>query len=256
MNGMTKFIIGGVVTSLMAMATHSLGGYGDRFISKLESNAQTALGNAGGAGVSVAFERDSALRRFAILSGPADEATKARLLAAVRAVPGIAGARWADDGAAAPAAAPEAPATAETVNRCQETVNSAIAGQTIQFDTGSANIAAASTPLIDAVAAALTPCAGVIVEVAGHTDPSGNPAANQTLSEARAAAVVAALTAKGVPAARLTARGFGSTQPKVQGRGAAADAANRRIEFAVASAADAATTPATTGAPAAPQQGN
>jgi OmpA-OmpF porin, OOP family len=97
-------------------------------------------------------------------------------------------------------------------------------------------ISASSNALLDGIAAALAPCAGTTVEVGGHTDPSGTPGTNQTLSEARAQAVVTALTGRSVPAERLTARGYGSSQPKVEGRGAAADAANRRIEFRVAAA--------------------
>jgi OmpA-OmpF porin, OOP family len=241
-NGTIKFLIGGITTSLMAMAAHSWFDTGARFVDRLQSEGETALGNAGGAGTMLAFEREPSLRRIAILSGPADAATRARLLAAIRAVPGVADARWADN---AVATAPEASASAEAVAACQTQVDSAIAGKTIQFATGSAAIAPESVPLIDALAAVLGPCEGTTVAVSGHTDASGNAATNQSLSEARANSVVAALTAKGVPAPRLTASGFGSSRPKVEGRGAAADAANRRIEFSVASAA----------APA-PQQGN
>jgi len=257
MNGFIKFIIGGVATSLMAMAAHSALGTGASYVDNLESKARTALGNAGGTNVSLSMEREPALNRVAILSGDADEATKARLLAAIRAVPGMKDARWAE--AAAPtaplagAAAPEAAATVAEVNACQGQVDSAIAGKTIQFDSGAATIKAESQGLIDALSAALAPCEGVVVEVAGHTDASGNAAANQTLSLARANAVVAALTAKGVPAQRLVAQGYGSSQPAQAGRGAAADAANRRIEFKVASNA---ATPAATATAATPTGGN
>jgi OOP family OmpA-OmpF porin len=229
----------------MAMASHSIFGLGTGFIDGLEAKAQTAITGAGAPeGVSLAFEREPSLRRIAVLSGPADEATKARLLAAVRAIPGVADAVWKDDGTAE-VTAPEAPATAEAVANCQTGVDAAIAGKTIEFSLGSAQITAGSTPLIDGVAQALGPCAGVTVEVAGHTDASGTAATNQTLSQQRAEAVVAALVAKGVPAQRLVAHGYGSTQPRVQGRGAQADAANRRIEFKIAST-DAAPAGATT----------
>ncbi|MEQ1724936.1 MAG: OmpA family protein [Sphingopyxis sp.] len=251
MNAITKMLVGAGATALMAMASHSWLHLGTGFVDKLQSGAETALGNAGGTGVTVAFGREPMLTRIATLSGAADAATKESLLAAVRAVPGVADARWADDGAAATAAAPaEAPASAATVANCQAQVDAAITGQTIQFRSGSAYISPDSSGLIDALAAALGPCAGVVVEVAGHTDAMGNPANNQTLSQARADAVVAALSAKGVAASHMVAHGFGSTQPKVAGGGAAANAANRRIEFHVSStaaAANAATPAAPTG---------
>jgi len=234
-NGWIKFIIGGVVTSLMALATHSWLGLGPAFIEKLQSQSEAAIGNAGGTGISLTFEHEPALRRIAILSGPADQATREVLLAAVRAVPGVADARWAEEPLATTTA--EAPASAEAVDTCQHTVDAAISGKTIQFETGSAVLKPDSQPIIAAVAQALTPCAGVRVEVAGHTDASGAPASNQLLSEGRAASVLAALVAAGVPAERLFAKGYGSSAPKVEGRGATADAANRRIEFHVASTA-------------------
>lgn len=247
MNGTTKFIIGAVATSLMAMASHSMLGLGSGFVDTLESRAQSAVGEAGGSGINVAFIRDPSLQRVAILSGTADAATRERMLAAVRAIPGVRDARWADDGAAATASAP---ASAEAVTNCQATVDAAIAGQSIQFDRGSAVISASSNALLDALGTALGPCTGTSVEVAGHTDPSGTPGTNQTLSEARANAVVTALTGRNVPADRLSARGYGSSQPKVEGRGQAADATNRRIEFRVAAAGAAAGAPAAPAAPA------
>ena len=236
MSGIIKFIIGAIITSLMAMAAHSWFGMGNRFLDKLQGQARTALGNAGaGTGVTVEMQREPALTRVALLSGTTDPAMRDKLSRAVLAIPGIAAVKWIDP--VAPVA--EAPATAEQVQNCQAQVDAAIAGKTIQFETGSAAIQASSQGLIDNIAKVLGPCAGVTVEVAGHTDASGNPATNQTLSQARATSVVTALTAKGVPAARLVANGYGSSQPRVPGRNATADAANRRIEFKVAAAGSA-----------------
>lgn len=128
----------------------------------------------------------------------------------------------------------DAPATVAAVADCQAKVNAAIAGKTINFSSGGANIAADSQPLIDAIATDLKDCAGTSVEVQGHTDASGGDAANLRLSEARAAAVVAALTAKGVTADKISAKGFGETVPLDPANTPAAYAQNRRIEFKVA----------------------
>jgi OmpA-OmpF porin, OOP family len=51
------------------------------------------------------------------------------------------------------------------------------------------------------------------VEIRSHTDGIGSEAYNQPLSEARAKSVVNYLVSKGVAADRLTAKGFGASQP-------------------------------------------
>lgn len=151
------------------------------------------------------------------------------------------------DAPAAPAATvAEAPATVEAVTTCQTGVDTVIKGKTINFTSGGAAIAVDSQPLIDAVAASLKDCAGTTIEVGGHTDTTGGDAANQRLSEERANSVVQALVDKGVPAARLTPKGYGESKPLDPAVNEAAHAKNRRIEFTVA------TTGATTGGAAAP----
>ena len=133
-------------------------------------------------------------------------------------------------------AAPEVAATAEAVASCQTNVNAVINGKSINFASGGAAIAVDSAPLIDALATSLKDCAGTTIEVAGHTDASGDDAMNQTLSEARANAVVAALVEKGIPAARLSPKGYGETKPVDAANTSAAMAKNRRIDFSVQTA--------------------
>lgn len=242
MNGVTKFVIGGVATSLMAMAAHSAVGNG--FIDSLQGKADAAVAAAGLPGVTAAMVRKPMLNRNVVLSGDASEADRERLTAALRAIPGIGSISWADAPSSdasgpdmAAAAAPEAPATPEAVTNCQGDVDTAISGQTVQFDSGQASIKVESGALLDALAAALKACSGVTVDVNGHTDAQGNDAANMALSEQRAASVAAALVERGVPQDRLVVHGFGETQPKVAGDSAEAWAQNRRIEFKVASTA-------------------
>jgi len=72
----------------------------------------------------------------------------------------------------------------------------------------------------------------VKISVEGHTDNQGNAAANQALSEKRAQAVVVWLTTHGIPAASLTAKGFGQAQPVADNATEDGRAKNRRVELA------------------------
>lgn len=119
MSAVIKFLIGAALTALVGFAAHEHLGFGSRYIDGLESASRTALGNAGGAGMEVRFERQPALRRIAILSGPADAEQQRRLIAAIRAVPGVADARWAN----VPSAADRDAATARAAATVDEEGN-------------------------------------------------------------------------------------------------------------------------------------
>jgi OOP family OmpA-OmpF porin len=240
MNGTTKFIIGALGTSLMAMASHSGLGLGDRFVTGLESQAQSTLAGMGANGVTSQAIRETSIDRVIMLSGTLPEGqTREQLLAAVAAIPGVKRAEWVETATIEPVAtaSTEAPASAEAVKDCQADVDTVIKDKTIQFDSGAATLKPESLPLIEALAKALGDCSGTVVAVAGHTDATGSPANNMTLSETRANAVVAELVNRGIPAGRLMPKGYGSSQPVQPGLSAAANSANRRIEFAVTSAA-------------------
>lgn len=104
----------------------------------------------------------------------------------------------------------------------------------IHFDTGSANISADSQDILKKSAEAIKQApAGTKIEVGGHTDNTGNAAANQKLSEARAAAVVKRLGELGVGAGMLGSKGYGQDKPVADNGTAEGRAQNRRIEFTV-----------------------
>jgi len=69
------------------------------------------------------------------------------------------------------------------------------------------------------------------LRVEGHTDNQGNAAANQALSERRAQAVMAWLSAHGVEASRLSAKGMGQTKPVADNGAEEGRAKNRRVEL-------------------------
>ncbi len=104
----------------------------------------------------------------------------------------------------------------------------------IQFDTDSANISASSQAILATAAEAIKRApAGTRVEIGGHTDNTGDPAANLTLSEARANAVRTRLGELGVADGILTAKGYGADRPKADNATDAGRAQNRRMEFTV-----------------------
>ena len=72
---------------------------------------------------------------------------------------------------------------------------------------------------------------GLRLSVDGHTDGTGTFARNQVLSEARARAVVAAMTQRGVPADRLGSQGFGQSRPIADNTTEEGRARNRRVEL-------------------------
>jgi OmpA-OmpF porin, OOP family len=109
--------------------------------------------------------------------------------------------------------------------------NGHVAVYGIHFDTGKATILPDSADTLKQIAALLEQNAGLKLRVEGHTDNQGNPADNQALSEKRAQAVVAWLAANGVPPRRLTAKGFGQTQPVADNASEPGRAKNRRVEL-------------------------
>ncbi len=71
----------------------------------------------------------------------------------------------------------------------------------------------------------------VTAEIYGHADSTGPTVYNQSLSEKRAQAVIHYLVDKGVTPGRLTAKGFGETQPVVPNTTQEGRQKNRRVEL-------------------------
>ena len=101
----------------------------------------------------------------------------------------------------------------------------------VNFDTNKATIKPDSAKTLDDAAAVLKAAPALSIVVGGHTDNVGTADANQQLSEARAKAVLDALVQRGIPGSRLTAQGFGQTQPIADNRTEDGRARNRRVEL-------------------------
>ncbi|HEX7421845.1 MAG TPA: OmpA family protein [Thermoanaerobaculia bacterium] len=101
----------------------------------------------------------------------------------------------------------------------------------IHFDTGKATIQPDSEAVLQQIAQLMTDQPALKLRVEGHTDNVGAAAANQTLSEKRAQAVVVWLTAHSVEPSRLTAKGFGASKPVAANTTEDGRGKNRRVEL-------------------------
>lgn len=71
------------------------------------------------------------------------------------------------------------------------------------------------------------------VAIQGHTDDVGDDQKNMILSEERAQGVMKYLVSLGIDKKRLSAKGYGETQPKVENNSATNRAMNRRTDFVI-----------------------
>lgn len=101
----------------------------------------------------------------------------------------------------------------------------------VRFATSKADILSESKPVLDQMIALLKENPTLKVAIEGHTDNAGDAKANKTLSERRAASVVAALKAAGIAPGRLSAAGWGSEKPVADNATEAGRALNRRVEL-------------------------
>jgi outer membrane protein OmpA-like peptidoglycan-associated protein len=120
-----------------------------------------------------------------------------------------------------------------SIRSCQDVFNRTMNGRTIQFASDEARISPASATLLDALSGAAELCRPYQIEIGGHTDFMGSDDHNLDLSQKRADAVRQYLIDRGIDARRLTARGYGESQPLDPGETQAARAKNRRTEFKV-----------------------
>jgi outer membrane protein OmpA-like peptidoglycan-associated protein len=118
-------------------------------------------------------------------------------------------------------------------------VGAKITLKNIFFDFDKATLRTISNVEIKNLVSIMNKYPAIKVEISGHTDNKGNAMYNKKLSEARAQAVVARLTASGINANRMKAKGYGETKPAASNEKADgsddADARqlNRRVEFKI-----------------------
>ncbi|MCB1339350.1 MAG: OmpA family protein [Maritimibacter sp.] len=126
------------------------------------------------------------------------------------------------------------PAFEVSKQQCAERAMARVAETPIQFVTGSAELDPVSLVVLNDLAGIMMLCtegAGMTVTIGGHTDAEGDDASNYVLSAARARSVRDALAARGVPAGRMIAIGYGETEPIADNETEEGRAQNRRTTF-------------------------
>lgn len=113
--------------------------------------------------------------------------------------------------------------------------NASVVLKNIFFDSKEYSLKAESTSELDKLFVLLRDNTTIKVQISGHTDNVGKAEDNLLLSQNRAQAVVKYLVGKGIAQARLTAKGFGATQPVADNNTEEGRAQNRRTEMKVVS---------------------
>ncbi|MFP5382358.1 MAG: OmpA family protein, partial [Gammaproteobacteria bacterium] len=132
--------------------------------------------------------------------------------------------------APAPVAQP-APAPAAALAPVAAPTPKALKLEGVNFDYDQAVVRQEDVAVLDQAAATLKEWGEVKVEVAGHTDSRGTDDYNMSLSQRRADAVRSYMIDKGVAADRLTAKGYGESQPVADNGTEDGRFQNRRVEL-------------------------
>ena len=103
----------------------------------------------------------------------------------------------------------------------------------VYFETGKATIDPKSFKALDVLFDYMKQKKSLVIEIAGHTDNVGNADANMKLSQDRANSVRAYLIKKGIEGSRVTAKGYGDTQPIASNDSEQGKQQNRRTEVRV-----------------------
>lgn len=103
----------------------------------------------------------------------------------------------------------------------------------IFFDVSKSTLRPESYPELDRLAGLMMQNSKMQIQISGHTDNVGSDDANLKLSEERSKAVVEYLVSLGLPAERLSNKGYGETVPVGSNDTEEGRQLNRRVEFTI-----------------------
>lgn len=103
----------------------------------------------------------------------------------------------------------------------------------VLFASNSSRLQPSAREVLSRIAGVLLVAPEYRLAIEGHTDSTGRTAANQKLSEKRAAAVANYLVKCGISAATISIRGYGESRPIASNRNPAGRKKNRRVEIVI-----------------------
>ena len=119
------------------------------------------------------------------------------------------------------------------VSAAQFDINRALAGKTIEFGSGSAQLYGGGMIILDEVVEIMNRYPDVQIAVEGHTDDEGPADGNRRLSQRRADACMNYIISKGTASNRMSAAGYGEANPVRTNQTAEGRSKNRRVVFTV-----------------------
>jgi OmpA-OmpF porin, OOP family len=103
----------------------------------------------------------------------------------------------------------------------------------LNFETGTTKLTPESVPTVDSLVAILKAYPVVAIRLEGHTDNTGDAAANKKLSLDRAIVVKEIMIKGGIDDARVGTDGYGQEKPIASNENEEGRAKNRRTEMVV-----------------------
>jgi outer membrane protein OmpA-like peptidoglycan-associated protein len=135
---------------------------------------------------------------------------------------------------AAPPAPPAPPAPVPTPPPPAPKPAVAPVFETVYFDPNKTHINPQAAKALDRNGQILNSNPDIRVEIGGHTDAKGSPAANQKISEKRALSCKKYLLDKfNIPEKQMVIKGYGATKPVADNQTKEGRAKNRRVEFRI-----------------------
>lgn len=190
-----------------------LSDHGPMIQAALRGSTDSALQTAGLQGITVGADgRDITLRGF--VESEASK-TKAGMTAAL--LPGV---RTVDN-----------QLVVVTQQAIQSKLNDILLRKKVEFETGKDVLLPVSIPVLEEALGVLNQAPNMKIAIGGHTDNAGDAAANQSLSERRAKAVLEWFAGKGIGRDRLSSAGYGQTKPIAPNTTEQGKAQNRRVEI-------------------------